>query len=52
MLISLWPLIICIIGLVIYLACTQAKPAEVGRLMFFAGLLVTCFTLANKVLHL
>jgi hypothetical protein len=33
------PLLVSIVGLVIYALSTQAKPAEVGRLMFACGLL-------------
>lgn len=33
------PLLVAIIGLILYLASQQPKPAEVGRLMFAAGLL-------------
>lgn len=33
------PLIICFVGLLIYALVSDAKAQEVGRLMFFAGLL-------------
>lgn len=32
-------LLIAIIGLIIYLASTTGKPQEVGRIMFWVGLL-------------
>lgn len=32
------PLIIALIGLVVYALASSAKAAEIGRLMFFAGL--------------
>lgn len=32
--------IVCLVGLVIYLAATNPKVAEVGRIMFAFGLLV------------
>lgn len=33
------PLIMCLAGLVLYLLANHAKASEVGRIMFFAGLL-------------
>lgn len=33
------PLLICLIGLVLYLISVQPKPAEIGRIMFWVGLL-------------
>ncbi len=32
-------LLVCIVGLVIYVVSTGSKPNEIGRLMFFAGML-------------
>lgn len=37
------PLIVCIIGLIIYAIADQPKPAEIGRLMFWTGLLISLF---------
>jgi hypothetical protein len=43
------PLIVAIAGLLLYaLADANKKAAEVGRLAYFAGLLVTLFMVANK----
>ena len=42
---------VAIIGLVVYLVATPPRPSEVGRLAFFAGLLVFLLTFAGKVLH-
>lgn len=50
MLIAIWPLIIAIVGLVLYLA-TDGKASEAGRLAFFSGLLVTTYLLAGHTLH-
>lgn len=37
------PLLVCIVGLLVYILSTQGKVAEVGRLMFLAGLLAFLF---------
>jgi len=44
-------LLVAVVGLVAYLYFDQPKPAEIGRLAFFAGLLVFLLTFAGKVLH-
>lgn len=33
------PLIICVIGLIMYFIATHAKVQEIGRIMFWTGLL-------------
>ncbi len=46
------PLLVCILGLVVYLVnVTNGKVAEVGRLMFAVGLLVALIEFATKVIH-
>lgn len=35
------PLLIALIGLLMYALCTNGKLQEIGRLSFFAGLFVT-----------
>lgn len=46
------PLLVCILGLVIYLVSTaNAKVAEIGRLAFAVGLLVALIEFATKVIH-
>lgn len=46
--IAIIPLLACIVGLLIYvLATTNAKVVEVGRALFWCGLLVTLFTVAT-----
>ena len=47
--IVLLPLLVCIIGLVVYAIATNPKAQELGRLMFFAGLFVALFELAPRV---
>ncbi len=47
------PFLICLLGLVIYLvSTTNAKVAEVGRLAFACGLLVSLFEVAAHVVRL
>lgn len=51
--IAIFPLVVLIVGLLIYFAAAaNPKLAEVGRLMFACGLLVLCFSLAGKTLRL
>lgn len=47
----LLPLLVCIIGVLTYALAGNAKVAEMGRLAFFAGMLVTLFELATHVVH-
>ena len=47
--IAIVPLIACVIGLLIYVLAANAKVIEVGRALFWCGLLVTLFTVASKV---
>jgi hypothetical protein len=37
------PLLVCLVGLVVYLIAKDGKIAEVGRCMFWVGLLVTLY---------
>lgn len=41
-----------IVGLVIYALSSQAKPAEIGRLMFKEGLLVSLLLFGARALKL
>lgn len=50
-LIATVPLLVSLIGAAIYLACANAKVAEVGRLMFACGLL-TALLVANHTVRL
>ena len=46
------PLLVAILGLITYLAAkTNPELKELGRLSFFAGLLVTLFELATHVVR-
>lgn len=49
MMIVLLPLLAAIVGLLAYALASNAKIAEIGRLLFFAGVLVTLLVLAERV---
>lgn len=40
MMILILPLLVCIIGLLMYVLASNPKVQELGRIMFFCGLLV------------
>ncbi len=46
------PLLVSLVGAVLYTLASNAKVAEVGRLMFACGLLVALFGVAGHVVHL
>lgn len=46
------PLLVALIGLVTYALATNAKIAEIGRLAYACGLLVTLFEIATHVVKL
>jgi len=48
--IAIIPLLAAIVGLLIYVLGANAKVIEVGRALFWCGLLVTLFTVASKVI--
>lgn len=43
-------LLVCIAGLILYLVTLPPKATEVGRIMFFAGLLALLLTVGSKPL--
>lgn len=45
------PLLVAIVGLVIYAMASNAKAAECGRLMFGAGLLVCLFLASHQTVR-
>jgi hypothetical protein len=47
MLIATIPLLVAIVGAFVFLAATNPKTAELGKLSFFAGLLVALFLLGH-----
>lgn len=46
------PMLLAIIGLLVYAIATNAKLVEIGRLTFAIGLLVLTFELAKRTIHL
>lgn len=52
MIIAFVPAIFAVVGLLLYILATNPKLQEIGKLTFFAGFLVTMFTLASKTVHL
>ena len=55
MVISPVDIVVCVVGLVLYFlpaSKTDAKVNEVGRMMFFAGLLAWLLSQGGHVLHL
>lgn len=45
------PLLVSIIGLIIYLATENPKASHIGDTMFWTGLLVTLFMIAGKTVE-
>jgi Na+/phosphate symporter len=45
-------LLICVVGLVMFYICTNAKSSEVGKIMFGVGLLVFLLGGAQQLLTL
>lgn len=52
MLTILVPLLVAVAGLLVYVVASNAKVAEVGRLLFACGSLVATFGAAHTILRL
>jgi Na+/phosphate symporter len=52
MLIAVWPLVFAIVGLLLYFVATNAKVQEVGRVLFFVGMLWLVYSLTGHALKL
>ncbi len=52
MAIAIFPIIVAVIGILLWFVSGNGKVQEVGRLMFFCGLLVLCFVLSREVVRL
>jgi len=46
------PLIVCLVGLLIAVLSDNGKVVEIGKAMFWTGLLVTLFVLSSHTLNL
>lgn len=45
------PFIVTVVGLVLYALASNAKPAEIGRIIFMVGLFWLVYLLAHTTLH-
>jgi hypothetical protein len=52
MFIAIIPLLVCIIGLLIYVLSSNVKVTKIGEHMFWTGLLVTLFIAGGKQIRL
>ncbi len=50
--IAIVPLLVCILGALVYALAANPKASEMGRLAYFAGLFVTLLVLATHVVKL
>ncbi len=51
MLIAVVPLLVLILGALVYALASNPKVCEMGRLAFFAGLLVLVWVMARVTVH-
>lgn len=52
MLTILLPLLVAVLGVLMYALCTNPKLIEIGRILFFCGALVTVWVLSGMRLSL
>ena len=52
MTIALIPFLVALAGLLTYVLASNAKVVEIGRALFWCGLLVTLFTMATHVVRI
>ncbi len=52
MAIAIFPLVLAIVGALVYALSTNGKAAEVGRACLWAGLFALAFALASRTIHL
>lgn len=52
MLVAVWPLVFAVVGVLVYVLASNAKAAEIGRLVFFSGFFWLVYTLAHATLEL
>lgn len=46
------PLLVSLVGALLYVLSGNAKLSEIGRLSFFAGLLATCLAVAGHAVRI
>ena len=49
--IAIWPLVFAVVGALAYALSSNGKVAELGRIMYFCGLLWLVYVMVGKVLH-
>jgi hypothetical protein len=47
----LWPLLVCILGALVYALASNPKASEMGRIAYFVGLLWTVYDIATRVVR-
>ena len=52
MAIAIFPIVLAIVGALVYALSSNTKAAEIGRLTFACGMLALAFALAAHVVHL
>lgn len=52
MMIAVWPLVIAVVGALVYALSSNTKASELGRLVFFCGFFWLVFSLLGKTLKL
>ena len=53
MIVIAWlPVIVLVLGLLLYVLPVNAKLQELGRIMFFCGLLALCFAYAGRTVRI
>jgi len=52
MLIAIWPLVIAVIGALVYALASNSKAAELGRLVFFCGFFWLVYSLVGHTLKM
>lgn len=52
MAIALFPIIVAILGILLWFVSANGKVQEAGRIMFFCGLLALCFALSRDTVRL
>ena len=52
MLIAIVPILVLVVGLLMWALAANPKLQEAGRLMFFCGLLVSCFVVSRVTFRL
>lgn len=52
MMIAVWPLVIAVVGALVYALASNSKASEMGRIAFFVGLLWLVYSLVGHTLKL